>query len=116
MTWDTPWDVDFSVNWRYIGGTRFDADSTVPALQAFGPGLPDSPDATINAFWYLDLAADWNIRPGVDLHGGVNNVFGRLPPAISTFAAPVGIGNDNTFPGVYDTLGRTMFIGVTIKY
>jgi iron complex outermembrane receptor protein len=116
VTWDTPWDVDFSANWRFIGGTSFDADSSVAALQAFGPGLPDHPDATINSFWYLDLAADWNVRTGVDLHAGVNNVFGRLPPAISTFAAPVGVGNDNTFPGVYDTLGRTFFIGATIKY
>ncbi len=73
-------------------------------------------DATINAFWYLDLAADWNVRTGVDLHAGVNNVFGRLPPALSSAAIPVGVGNDNTFPGTYDSLGRTFFIGATIKY
>jgi iron complex outermembrane receptor protein len=112
VTWGTPWDVDFSVNWRYIGGVSFDGNSTNPLL-AEGH---DPIDSTINDQWYLDLAADWNVRTGVDLHGGVNNVFGRLPPAISSFAAPVGVGNDNTFPGVYDTLGRVFFIGATIKY
>ena len=56
------------------------------------------------------------MRTGVDLHAGVNNVFDRLPPVLSTFVLPTGPGNDNTFPGTYDSLGRTMFIGITIKY
>jgi iron complex outermembrane recepter protein len=116
VTWATPWDVDFSANWRYISSVKLDANTGIPQLKS--PSIPtfDPLDATINDFWYLDLAADWNVRSGVDLRAGVNNVFGRLPPAISTFALPTGPGNDNTFPGTYDALGRTMFIGVTIKY
>jgi iron complex outermembrane recepter protein len=116
VTWATPWDLDFSVNWRYLSGVRLDANTSVPQLQAFGAGFNDQPDGTINDFWYLDLAADWNVRTGIDLHAGVNNVFDRLPPALSTFVLPVGPGNDNTFPGTYDALGRTFFIGATIKY
>ncbi|HTW33952.1 MAG TPA: TonB-dependent receptor [Rhizomicrobium sp.] len=116
VTWATPWDVDFSVNWRYISGVKLDANTSIPQLQSFGTPFFDAPDNTINDFWYLDLAADWNVRTGVDLHAGVNNVFDRLPPALSTFVLPTGPGNDNTFPGTYDALGRTMFIGVTIKY
>ena len=116
VTWNTPWDFDFSVNWRYLSGVKLDAESSNPLLQAFGPGFNDPADSTINNFWYLDLAGDWNIRTGVDLHAGVNNVFDRLPPALSTFVLPVGPGNDNTFPGTYDSLGRTFFIGATIKY
>jgi outer membrane receptor protein involved in Fe transport len=116
VTWTTPWDVDFSVNWRYISGVRLDANTSIPQLQSFGTPFFDAADNTINDFWYLDLAADWNVRTGVDLHAGINNVFDRLPPALSTFVLPTGPGNDNTFPGTYDSLGRTMFIGVTIKY
>jgi len=116
VTWATPWDVDFSANWRYISSVRLDANTSVPQLQSFGTPFFDAPDNTINDFWYLDLAADWNVRTGVDIRAGVNNVFGRLPPVLSTFVLPVGPGNDNTFPGTYDALGRTMFIGVTIKY
>jgi iron complex outermembrane receptor protein len=116
VTWSTPWDVDFSANWRYISGVKLEAETSNPLLQDFGPGLLDPADRTINDFWYLDLAANWSVRTGVELHAGVNNVFGRLPPALSSFVLPVGPGNDNTFPGTYDALGRTMFIGVTIKY
>jgi outer membrane receptor protein involved in Fe transport len=114
VTWATPWDVDFSVNWRYLSGVKDDQNSTNPLIGT-GPGT-NIWDATINDYWYLDVAADWNVRTGVDLHAGVNNIFDRLPPVISTAALPATTGNDNTFPGTYDSLGRTMFIGVTIKY
>jgi len=113
-TWNTPWDVDFSVNWRYIASTKFDGNQLNNPF--ISNGYIDYADNTINSFYYIDLAADWNVRTGVDLHFGVNNVFDRLPPTLTTNALPVGVGNDNTFPGTYDSLGRTFFIGATIKY
>jgi len=113
VTWTTPWDLDLSANWRYLSGVALDKNTTQPLLHS---SSFDFADATINSFWYLDLAADWNVRTGVDLHAGVNNVFDRLPPALSSSAIPTGVGNDNTFPGTYDSLGRTFFIGATIKY
>jgi iron complex outermembrane receptor protein len=113
VTWNTPWDVDFSANWRYLSGVNLDTNQSNPLIHS---NTHNFADATINDFWYLDLAADWNVRSGVDLHAGVNNVFDRLPPALASAAIPVGVGNDNTFPGTYDSLGRTFFIGATIKY
>ncbi|HKD20842.1 MAG TPA: TonB-dependent receptor [Rhizomicrobium sp.] len=112
-TWTTPWDVDFSANWRYLSSVKLDTNTSNPLLTN---GKHDRANATINDFWYLDLAGDWNVRTGVELHAGVNNVFGRLPPTLSTSVLPTGPGNDNTFPGTYDSLGRTFFIGATIKY
>jgi outer membrane receptor protein involved in Fe transport len=121
VTWATAWDVDFSANWRFLTGTKLDGNTSNPLLHknycsAKGFTCSDVADNTINDFWYLDLAADWNVRSGVDLHAGVNNVFDRLPPTLTTNALPTGPGNDNTFPGTYDSLGRTFFIGATIKY
>ncbi|HKD23792.1 MAG TPA: TonB-dependent receptor [Rhizomicrobium sp.] len=113
ITWTTPWDVDFSFNWRFITGTKLDSNSQQAGLSN---GSFNNADKSINDFFYIDLAADWNIRPGVDLHGGVNNLFDRLPPTLSLAALPAITGNNNTFPGVYDTMGRTLFIGATIKY
>ena len=112
-TWATPWDVDFSVNWRYVSGVSLDSNTNQPGLTN---GKFDAADATINDFYWFDFAADWNVRTGVDLHFGVNNVFDRLPPTLTTNALPAITGNDNTFPGVYDSMGRTFFIGATIKY
>ena len=120
VTWTTPWDLDLSANWRYLSGVSLEENTTYPLLQhnfCKAPAFCSDPvDGTINAFWYLDLAADWAVRTGVDLHAGVNNVFDRLPPALSSAVLPTGVGNDNTFPGTYDSMGRTFFIGATIKY
>ena len=121
-TWTTPWDVDFSVNWRFLSGVNLDGNQTNPLLQKnfcskAGVSCPFDPvDARINDYFYIDLAMDWAVRTGVDLHAGVNNVFDRLPPTLSTNGLPTGVGNDNTFPGTYDSLGRSFFIGVQIKY
>ncbi len=112
-TWSTPWDIDFSVNWRYVSGVSLDSNTKQAGLTN---GKTDLSDATINDFYWFDFAADWNVRTGVDLHFGVNNVFDRLPPTLTTNALPAITGNDNTFPGVYDSMGRTFFIGATIKY
>jgi iron complex outermembrane receptor protein len=112
-TWTSPWDIDFSVNWRYTSGVSLDSNTKQIGLSN---GSFDAADATINDYYWIDLAADWNVRKGVDLHFGVNNVFDRLPPTISSGALPAITGNDNTFPGAYDSMGRTFFIGATIKY
>jgi outer membrane receptor protein involved in Fe transport len=129
VTWSSPWDVDFSLAWRYIGAVGLDAD-TSDVLVGGGPGNTTCPnsshtvvqgigdcwDARVSSYSYFDLSADWTVREGVDLRGGVNNVFGIDPPVIGTSELPLPIGNGNTFAGLYDTLGRTFFAGVTIKY
>jgi outer membrane receptor protein involved in Fe transport len=125
VTWSSPWDVDFSVAWRYIGEVGLDADTT-NGLVGGGPGattcggrtihgVGDCWDSRINAFNYFDLAASWTVREGVELRAGVNNVFDKDPPVIGTSQLPVVIGNGNTFPGEYDALGRTVFLSATIK-
>ena len=97
----------------YVSGVSLDSNTKQPGLTN---GKFDASDATINDFYWIDFAADWNVRTGVDLHFGVNNVFDRLPPTLTTNALPAITGNDNTFPGTYDSMGRTFFIGATIKY
>ncbi|HTK80041.1 MAG TPA: TonB-dependent receptor [Rhizomicrobium sp.] len=115
-TWTSPWDFDVSVQWRHMSGVRFDADQS---NTIFGGPLGDLSDAKIDAFNYLDLAADWTVRQGVQLHFGVNNVFDKDPPILDTNGIGVSsppFGNGNTYPQVYDALGRLLFVGATIKY
>ncbi len=110
VTWASPWDFDLSVAWRYFGEVGLDSDSKQPALS----GAYDAINARLPAYNWFDLAADWNVRQGVDLRAGVNNVFDKDPPLTSI--QPLPAGNANTFPGSYDSLGRYIFIGATIKY
>jgi iron complex outermembrane recepter protein len=124
ITWTTPWDLDFSLQWRHMSGVRLDSNTANPLLNGPCAGsatsptpCPDPVDAVIPAYNYLDLSTDWNIREGIDLHAGVNNIFDKNPPLVfSGIAGPSEFGNGNTFPGTYDSLGRQIFVGVTIKY
>ena len=46
----------------------------------------------------------------------MNNVLDRDPPLAGGQVIPAGFGNGNTFPQVYDSLGRYFFAGVTFDF
>jgi outer membrane receptor protein involved in Fe transport len=48
------------------------------------------------------------------LRGGINNLLDRDPPLGGVTSAV--FGNGNTFPVVYDALGRRVFINLTAKF
>jgi iron complex outermembrane receptor protein len=128
VTWTSPWDFDLSLDWRHMSSVKFDGNQPDDALG--GPnkacfdatglqGFCDLSDAKISAYDYLDISGDYTIREGISIHAGVQNVFDKDPPFLDSntlgVAAPP-FGNGNTFPQVYDALGRTIFLGVTVKY
>jgi iron complex outermembrane recepter protein len=124
VTWQTPWDgFQFSVQWRYIGGSKLDLNTSNPILSsscgASSLPCPDLADGHIAAYNYFDLAAAWDVAPGMVLRAGVNNVFDKDPPVLDAnnygISAPA-FGNGNTYPGVYDSLGRTMFVSGTVRF
>ncbi|PQA87846.1 TonB-dependent receptor plug domain-containing protein [Hyphococcus luteus] len=94
-TWGAPWGTDISVFWRYLGGV----------------GGPE----TFDAVNYVDFAAIHPVNENVTLRFGVNNVLDKEPPLTSS-AGPSIFGNGNTFPGVYDALGRYVFGGITLNF
>ena len=123
LTWGTPWDnLSLSVQWRYISAVKPDVSSSNPLLTCgcsplFNNGT-DSVD-NIPAFNYIDLAAIWRVRDGITLRAGVNNVTDKDPPVVDQLNFGLSgppVGNGNTFPGVYDVLGRTFFIGLTADF
>ena len=129
VTWATPWDVDISLAWRHIGTVNLDANTLDPLLGGPGNttcaggvvvhGQADCVDNTIDAFNYFDLAAVWNVSEGVEIRGGINNLFDKEPPILdqgSLGVTPIPFGAANTFPGTYDPLGRNIFLGGTIKF
>jgi len=124
VTWTSPWDFDFSVQWRHLSHVNLDSNTSNGLLHGACGGsstspapCPDLVDNTLPAIDYFDLSTDWTVREGIDLHAGVNNVFDKNPPLVfAGIAGPSQLGNGNTFPGTYDALGRQIFVGVTIKY
>jgi len=108
-TWTTPGaTATVSANWRYFGSTGLSSNTSNPFLQA-DPVLINS---SIRAYNYLDLAGTYRIKD-VELRAGINNVFDKDPPIIAAGLLS-SFGNGNTYPGVYDPMGRVFFVGATV--
>jgi iron complex outermembrane receptor protein len=117
-TWNTPWDgLDINLRWRYIGSQQSEQLSS----NAFLAGTPYLPLSYIPGFNYFDLTGTFNIAKNVRLQLGVNNLFDKAPPLIvggdCATSSPAGANcNGNTFPGVYDSMGRYLFAHVTAQF
>jgi outer membrane receptor protein involved in Fe transport len=113
ITWSTPWNFDISGEWRYIGGVKLDTNQGNPLLNNT---YFDAVDAHLPGVSYFDLTGNWRIKDGFTVRAGINNLFDKDPPIAALIATAGTVGNGNTYPGVYDTLGRTIFLGLTAKF
>ena len=100
VTWTTPWDVTASFQWRYV-----DEISDLNADQV-----------DLDQIDYFDLAAVWDVTDWATVRAGVNNLTDEEPPIAGNAASPSINGNGNTFPGMYDALGRYWFVGVSVGF
>ncbi len=115
MIWSTPWHVDAGLRWRYFDSVSLDATSSNPVLA--GTYTIEPVVTPLGARNYLDLFASWQIDKNWSVRAGVNNVFDKDPPITSgTLSDPSFFGNGNTFPSIYDSLGRLFFLNVTAKF
>jgi iron complex outermembrane receptor protein len=121
-TWSTPWSgLDVSLAWRYFAGVKSEQLSGNPNLTAgagtIANGGISNTDAFISSFSYFDLTAAMKITDKVTVRLGVNNIFDKDPPVIgsSTLPGPPA-GNGNTFPQVYDSLGRFIFGQIVAQF
>ena len=109
-TWSTPWNFDLSLTWRYIGSVDVSSSSSNPNLT----GTVNQVEKTFDAVNYFDLAGSWAVTKQLTLRGGINNLLDQDPPLSSVVGA--GFGNGNTYPQVYDALGRRIFMNLTYKF
>ncbi len=120
-TLDTPSGVSVSLQWRYVGKVK--AETLVPnqSLQGaftFDPGLH------LKAVSYFDLMTSVTIAKQYKFRLGVNNLFDKQPPLVTSGNAnrdgsnlcPTGPCNGNTYPATYDALGRYVFAGITLDF
>lgn len=111
VDWGTPIEgLNVNGTWRYYGGSEF-------AVLGNDGSLNNSPAARIDrefdAINYFDLAATWQARDNVSVRAGVNNVFDTDPPLSRSVGTT---GNNNTYPQLYNAMGRYVFFGVTANF
>ena len=119
-TWETPIDLAVSLQWRYYGSVELDKNQTDPNLKI---GAFNRIDNEIGVKQYVDISGLYTLpteKKNLRLRFGVSNVGGQNPPTVSSNNPnPVSsppFGNGNTFPNVYDSLGRVGFIGLTADF
>jgi outer membrane receptor protein involved in Fe transport len=105
-----PSGLGFSVQWRHFSAVKLDTLSGDADLnngdQSAAPG-----NAKLSAREYFDLALTARLAQRLNLRLGVNNIFDTDAPVNG-----LSLGNGNTFPLVYDALGRYLFAGFTIDF
>ena len=111
-TWSTPWNLDLSLSWRFIDSTKLDTTSSNPQLNGDVPAT----DASIKSMSYLDLAGSYTFNQSITLRVGINNLTDEDPPLIGQDSCLSVFCNGNTFPQLYDTLGRYGFVSVTADF
>ncbi len=105
-SWQTPWDLDLSLTWRYYDKV-IGVDGPNEEMQA------GQLDRVLPAESYFDLAANWAITEKASVALGINNVLDDNP----SISGQVGTtGNGNTFPQTYDALGRYVFVRATVDF
>jgi outer membrane receptor protein involved in Fe transport len=112
VTWQTPWNTDIALTWRHIAKVELDSTSSDPNLNAPFAVV----DRELGERDYLDLAATWAVTKQLTISGGIDNILDKDPPIVSSSIATPAFGNGNTYPQVYDALGRHLFVGFQYRF
>ena len=115
--WETPWDMEFNLTWRYFdevtreGGIPFPGDPANPSTP-----VANQLGTVLDAQSYFDIAGTWDVYENTTVRWGVNNLLDQDPPLSTNTHVGAGFGNGNTFPQVYDAMGRWVFVGLTVDF
>ncbi|RME68229.1 MAG: TonB-dependent receptor, partial [Alphaproteobacteria bacterium] len=100
------------VDWRYIHSMKSVDFSDFPDLKVGDDTGQVVDNQKIGAWNYFDLAVSAEIRDGVELYGGVENIFDKKPPIVGDL---FGVSN-NTDPTTYDVIGTRLYFGTTLRF
>jgi len=112
FTQRTTWDIkNFEVSylWRYLGATK------VEQAQIDAGGVFED-FQKIGAYNYFDLSLGYNITKKVKVAALVTNVLEKDPPVVGNEAGSTSSNSGNTFPSVYDPLGRVYSFGISAQF
>jgi len=115
VTWDTPWKLEVAATWRHMNSVTSEFNSSNTLLNSSGPA--NTIESQMGSRDYIDLYATYPLTKNVTISGGINNLFDRDPPIVSTnVTTAAGSANGNTYPQVYDPYGRKVFVNLTARF
>jgi len=96
--------ITASVQWRYIGKAIDDDPDTLYGSE------------TMKAQNYFDLSGSVDASDNLTLSGGITNLFDKKPPLAASTQNGGNGEQSNTFPTLYDVLGRAFFMSAKLKF
>ncbi len=108
--------LGISGQWRYFSSVRNDTLSDDPDLNGTGTPHSNPGNAKYRAKSFFDLALTARLADRYNFRLGANNILDTEPPVSGQEVTPLPYGTGNTFPQVYDALGRYLFAGVTVDF
>jgi hypothetical protein len=117
LAWEAPAGrVEVSLAWRYFDSVTLDALSANPNLAAppgytIGNGGISNTDARISSRSYIDMSAAIRLSTRMSVRLGINDVLDKDPPVIGNADSI----NGNTYPQIYDALGRYLFATLSVR-
>ncbi|MBV8686853.1 MAG: TonB-dependent receptor [Alphaproteobacteria bacterium] len=115
--------VDLSLLWNHVSSVRLEPflAAAVQPLRTPQPGGPNPStvfDAfeRIKAFNYFDLTARFMPSEHLELTLTVENLFDKKPPLVGANVGGTAYNSGNTFPTIYDPIGRAFTMGARLKF
>jgi iron complex outermembrane receptor protein len=99
------------LTWRRLGSVVVDRTSSDPLLT----GAIPADRGRIPSQDYLDLSIQAPVTTKLTATLGILNLLDRDPPVVASDSLIGVLGNGNTFPQVYDPLGRFVQLSVSLR-
>jgi iron complex outermembrane receptor protein len=122
-TINLPNGIGFSGQWRYFSAVRVDTSSQYTSLNPTNAaGQPTNNftafNSRISPQSYFDLAMTATINEHYNFRIGVQNLLDKDPPLVPSAGSysQAGFQNGNTYPTVYEALGRYIYAAATVSF
>jgi iron complex outermembrane recepter protein len=117
--------ADISLLWNHISAVEYEPIAPNP-LPARAVPQPGTTAATFNAllpafreipaYDYFDLALKFAVSERFEINFLVENLFDKKPPLVGSGVGGTAFNNGNTFPTIYDPIGRAFTTGVRMRF
>lgn len=119
--------IDVSMLWRHIGSLEYEprtgANVTTPpaagTVGSFGSTNPASiveAYRSIPAYNYFDLNLGADVNDTVRLSLLVENLFDKDPPEVGNTIGSTAFNSGNTYPSLYDVVGRRFTVSARLRF
>ncbi len=103
-----------SLNWSYVGALTHADNSGDPAIGGTAERARTT-FARIDPVSYFDIALTFDVARDFTFRIVANNVLDRVAPIVAN-SYDISLARTNTIPQRYDSLGRNISIGTSVKF